>query len=215
MRQVPLCSRSPLRAASSLVVSRLKTHARRGAANPARPDTRKCTSLVSREVLVPGGFDEVRGFAGNPPGGDFEGDEAARFVPREAVPGLNLHPGEAAHKHMLRANADRAWSRTAHLVKPFLPLRCVGLIGDEVEDARGWTSNVDACLNGELPHNASFRSRYPSWTDQTSNTMLLLSKGSRHRPSGRRREPAIASHVTATGPHLRETAGRSNPSGEG
>jgi hypothetical protein len=53
MGQVPLCSRSSLRAASSFALSRLKTHARRGAANPARPETRKCTSLVSREVLVP------------------------------------------------------------------------------------------------------------------------------------------------------------------
>jgi hypothetical protein len=57
---------------------------------------------------------------------------------------------------MLGANADRTWSRAADLMETLLPSRCVGLIGHEVEDIRGWAGDIDPRLKAELPHNASF-----------------------------------------------------------
>ncbi len=147
MHQLPLCSRSSFRAAPSLLVSRCKTRARSGAASPARPETRRCTSLVSRQLSAPVGSTRYEASPVICPEGiSKETKRPGSYLVKRFRDAIFI-PAEAAHKHVLCANAHGIWSRAAYLMETSLPSRCVGLIGDEVKDIRGWTGNIEACLN--------------------------------------------------------------------
>ena len=92
-------------------------------------------------------FCQVRGAAREPPLGDFEGHVSAGLELDEAIARRKAASGENADELVLGTYSERAIGEATDLVEIGLPLRRIGLIGNEREDLLDGPLDLHGCLD--------------------------------------------------------------------